>query len=921
MYTRAAALLAVLTLGAAAEANAQTIRAGRRDTITAGATVTAAFSIHNPTGNITQLTPRVLAPADWTVLVGVGPLALAPGASEMIMVSVAVPSRAAAGIYAIRVHATNSVSDSIMVRVTQRRALEVTLVDRPAFVVAGREYETKFLVRNRGNVPAVLRLDVRSSLGRAALDARTTRLESEASTLVRAHVATRPGLSAASDDVLELSAVQEGDSTPTVASSRVMIVPEPDRRIEEFLRIPTQVNLRAASSNAVSPFEVFGGGPVRDGSSTRMNFLFRGKTGAYSAFGERDEYRMEVAAPSWRARVGDHLYMLSPLTGGAQPGFGVGVDGTVGAISAGAYGQRFRRIIEKGDETGAFLMAKPRSDASLGLNYVARVGGAMPGNVASVAAGLERSDMSAELEVARSTSASGAGLARVARFSRSGSVYSFDLGHSAADTTFSGSQRGAQHTYVSASNQYFEHVSLSLNAGSHKSDLGRSTGVPYIDRMDVATLSATLFSRYTAELGGVARNTTVSGVTRRGAQGNLRVRGDHSILFGSLSVEGEVGQARDDLQDAGAYSNVSVGLRRAVRAGSVAMWAERYSGGSIIKGTDGTITFGGDATTSLRWLDLTLLGYATRVRTPGTAWHSQMDVLAAHTLANGNRIGLRARLTGGGTLSASDQSVAYLEYGIPLRLPVSRLRTPGRVYGRVVDATSGKGVANALVRLGPQVAITDGSGEVAFGGVPGGEHRLSMSQETSFADAVFVGDPTLHVDSTRTQPTTFRLAIARSARVDVMVRRFTTARTGVAGAPDSLADAGPLANAMLMLVSGRDTLYRTTRDDGRSAFTDVPPGTWTISIRGDAPAFHRFDPDRVELQLAPGETHRMEFRLVPRRREVQIIGDGQELRSEQAPPRPQAPAPGATRTRIPEEDRPDARRPEEQGGARHKSGS
>jgi len=298
-----------------------------------------------------------------------------------------------------------------------------------------------------------------------------------------------------------------------------------------------------------------------------------------------------------------------------------------------------------------------------------------------------------------------------------------------------------------------------------------------------------------------------------------------------------------------------------------------------------------------------------------------MDVLAAHTLANGNRISVRARLTGGGTLSASDQSVAYLEYGIPLRLPVSRLRTPGRVYGRVVDATSGQGVANALVRLGPQVAITDRTGAVAFGGVPGGEHRLSMSQETSFADAVFVGDPTLLVDSTRAQPTTFRLAIARSARVDVVVRRFAAARTGVAGAPDSLADAGPLPNAMLMLVSERDTLYRTTRDDGRVAFTDVPPGTWIISIRGDAPAFHRFDPDRVELRLAPGETRALEFRLVPRRREVQIIGDGQELKSETAAPRPQAPAAGATRTRRPEDTPPETTRSDGQGGAGHKSGS
>jgi hypothetical protein len=279
--------------------------------------------------------------------------------------------------------------------------------------------------------------------------------------------------------------------------------------------------------------------------------------------------------------------------------------------------------------------------------------------------------------------------------------------------------------------------------------------------------------------------------------------------------------------------------------------------------------------------------------------------MISRVIRNGNRVSLRARLIGGSSLSNSQQSVAFLEYGIPLRLPVSRLRTPGRVYGRVVDAVSGRGVPGALVRLGPQVAITDADGDVAFGGVPGGEHRLSMSQETSFAHAVFVGDPTVRVDSMRPRPTTFTLAIARGARLDIDARRFAIARTAVAGAQDSVVDAGPLSNATLVLAGERDTLYRTTRSDGKTSFTDVPPGRWVVSIRGDAPAFHRFDPDRAELTLAPGESRSLTFRLVPRKREIQIIGTDQELRSQPSDARnPAAPVPATPRTRKPDESRP-----------------
>jgi hypothetical protein len=246
--------------------------------------------------------------------------------------------------------------------------------------------------------------------------------------------------------------------------------------------------------------------------------------------------------------------------------------------------------------------------------------------------------------------------------------------------------------------------------------------------------------------------------------------------------------------------------------------------------------------------------------------------------------------------------VGYLEYSMPYGLPVSRLRTVGRVYGRVVDAVTGGGVPNALVRLGPQVAITDRTGNVAFGGVPGGEHRLSMSQATSFTDAVFVGDPTLIVDSLRTQPTNFTLAIARSAQLDVNVRRFAAVRTAVAGSADSLVESGSVANATLVLIGERDTLYRTTNDDGNVSFTDIPPGEWRIVIRGDAPAFHRFDPDRMDLTLAPGEARSVSFRLIPRKRDVQVIGDGQELKAITADPKTQT-APGVVKVIKPNNDK------------------
>jgi hypothetical protein len=875
------------------------IRATRRDTLRAGATVTSAFMVMNARQDSVEVAPSVETPKDWTVLMGNTILAVGGRSSAMLMLSVAVPARAAAGVYPIRVIVTSSAdprgaADSMLVVVPPRRALEVTLGDRPGFVVSGRNYDASWFVRNRGNLPTQIRIAVKSTLGVPAGGDTLITLAAEESRELRTRVRTRPGVHAASDDVLEISATMVGDTAaPAEVSARVTVVPEPTRKIENFLRMPVQANVRAANTPGVSPFELFGTGYLRDGSPVRAEFLVRARAGEYSPFGERDEYRLQVDAPSWRARAGDHFFMLSPLTGGLQPGFGASLEGTRGAFSAGAHGQQFRRDPQGGTETGAYAGAA-LNGGRVQLNAVTRNGGLQPGQVLGAVGSYARSFYHADVEVAQSsdTKSSANGAARTVRVGASFPAYSFDFGHSLADTTFLGAQRGSRHDYLTGNASPFELVSFGTNISRHRTDLSRSAGVPYMEALDVGLLSATALDRFTLELQSAQRSTEISGGTARGRQLGARLRADQDLPFVHLSFESEVGQARE-ADSSRQYTHLSLGARRGFRFGSASLWGETYSGGSILRGLTGSSTVGGDATLQLFGAtSATLVGYMTRNDLPGDGWTSQLDARVVHGLKTGATVSLRARLMGGGTVASRDRNVAYLEYGMPLRLPISRLRTPGRVRGRVVDAATGSGVPGALVRLGPQVAITDRDGEVAFGGVPGGQHRLSMSQETSFADAVFVDDPTVLVDSAQPTPTTFRLAIARGARVNIMARRYTALRTGIAGTPDSLVDAGPLANATLVLAGARDTLYRTTAENGMATFTDVPPGHWVIAIRGDAPAFHRFEPDRAELTLKPGEVQRHDFRLVPRRREVQMIGDGQELKSMTADPKSQAPQGG-----------------------------
>ena len=204
-------------------------------------------------------------------------------------------------------------------------------------------------------------------------------------------------------------------------------------------------------------------------------------------------------------------------------------------------------------------------------------------------------------------------------------------------------------------------------------------------------------------------------------------------------------------------------------------------------------------------------------------------------------------------------------------MPVGRARSIGRVRGRVVDQETGRGVAGTLVRLGPQAAITDAEGRVAFAGLPAGEYRLTIAQQKSQAAQVFSGDNTVIVDSLNHSPTTFNLAVQRAGAIDGRVRLMAVARTGVGTAPDSLADAGGLREISLALIGVRDTVYAESDANGTFRFSEVSGGVYTLRILTESVAGTRWEPSETEVSVAPGDTRAVTFRQVPRRRTVQMM--------------------------------------------------
>ena len=864
-------------------ASAQTLRLASRDTspIVAlpGTTVTAALRITNSSDARVTVAPRIEVPAEWSVPLGALPFALSAGESDSWILGIRVPSRAPAGRYRIAVAAQDSsgpsaVRDSLTVQVSTVRGLGLTLTNRPTYAVSGGRYQAVFLLQNNGNVPTIVRLRATSALGAPIeIDSAHITLAAGATHQVVARVSPRTKSVQALDDVLEVYALDRSDTTiAAAASARVTIVQEANTT-EPLHRVASQLRLRAANADAgVSPYELIGTGNLRDDGDEQLSFVLRGSPGKMSQFGDQDEYRAELRGLNYTARLGDGLYSGSSLSGNGQAGFGVGLDVREGELNAGAFTQRYRRQLGGPIETGAYasvraagLFATPR----LSMNALTRHGGSFAGQVLGAGAALRPLELaSIDIEVAGSTGPLGRGAATSARVS-GGDRVRYDVGHTGSDDNFAGISRGSVHDYADLSGRVTEDMQVAAAIGSHRSQ-GVILGLLSPQYFRSSTAELTYRTQFSLQYSSLSRTSNFGTTRIDESQHGMLVRSENNV--GPVRVWGTagVGTALTALSGRHPYHEMSLGGTAQLGRAALTLYGETSKGMSITRGTDNVATLGGDGRLAIgpstsvffNGFQTTLLG--------GGDHYAQLEGGISQALRAGSTLSLRMRLATN-AVDERSRELAFLEYSTPLQLPIGRSRSVGRVRGRVLDQETGRGVAGTLVRLGPQAAITDDEGRVAFAGLPAGEYRLSIAQGSAPATTIIAGASTVTVDSVRKSPTTFAVAIERAALLQGSVRLMAVARTGIESAPDSLADAGPLESVSLALIGTRDTLYANTDARGAYHFPEVASGSFTLKVLTAPRAGTRWEPSEIEVSVTPATTRDVAIRLLPRRRAVQLI--------------------------------------------------
>src|SRR5437764_622637 len=173
-------------------------------------------------------------------------------------------------------------------------------------------------------------------------------------------------------------------------------------------------------------------------------------------------------------------------------------------------------------------------------------------------------------------------------------------------------------------------------------------------------------------------------------------------------------------------------------------------------------------------------GNASMTELPGSAespsvvqrvrWFGQVQASIGRTMSRGGRLAVVYRSWQNVFASTDRRPSVYVELRQPFGLPTGVLRRGGTAEGRIVDATTGDGVAGALVRVGDRAAISDRNGRVTFSNLLVGTHHISVRPSGPAASSIIVGQTILDIPEHSDSPARFSISVAPPAYVRVVVR-------------------------------------------------------------------------------------------------------------------------------------------------------
>jgi hypothetical protein len=841
-----------------------------------------------------RLTPHIQLPDNWRPLLAPDAFEVPPGETNLLMLNAVVPAGTIAGTYPIIVELVSHRGqmmrrDTLNVAVLARRALRVSGEAGPRYARVDTAVTVDFVVRNEGNVPMTVDLRAR------AVDATATvrdsaRLSISPGDVRYVAVVVGPKRGVGGIQLVELHARAVGVAANYTGAFEVLRVAE---TTSSRMVLPLNVRMRAYTvpgsdtrsgtrSAAVTPAEISGS---IVGRSDTFNLLVRrpGAVGAF--FGERDEYRLRWAGTYGRIIAGDIVPNEGPGGGPIRESYemlsGYDVTARLGRFTANTYAGRDRLFATDATERGASLAVRALGSLSIGVGALQRTGvdsgdGGGGGRAWRAVTSVGGSSFGSPLLRGEISGGKGGISAYGVRAQRRFSRGWFDVSAADVGTAYPARERGSSRMSASAGARLSKLLSLRAWAGQYEMDTLASRLFAFRSNSYSAGFT---FGPLSTDVRQEEREAFIEGISYSSREESVRATIGRAFRRMTLHTGVETGRSHElngVVATTPFYRVSGSAYLHGNARGSGGVSLEYYSRTGEGIATNQQLT--GTVTTSARLLPgmrVELIGSVFQVLFPTVASYSTVNARLEQALGKtGQTVALRARTFA--TTSATtipERTTFFLEYGLPIGIPLPGLG-PRQVRARVVEAASGDVVPGALVRMGTFVAITDRDGKVRF--APEAALNALTVERPNASSPLVVDAPELAAArSTGRREVT--ISVGEGARVRGRVTRYDRVTH------DSVTPVGGIANVMVTLSRGDDTVNVVTQEDGAFDFRQLAPGSWTIAVSGGRiPPTYGFERSSATVVVEAGRSAMIEFRVMSRAADA-ALEDGGALT---LPPRP-----------------------------------
>lgn len=283
--------------------------------------VTLPFTIFNRGDRALHLEETMDLPEGWRILATRGSFSLEAGERKLRLVHILASSDVPAGKHIIpyKVMAIGSPNirshKKITVVINSTPKLLVDIIEKPEIVLAGEEYSVKVQVKNKGNVPLSLKVDVEDRLSYiTGFGPRHIKLKPSQKTIVTIKSSIPVSLKNSSTHTLKLSL--RGKSLTIDKLINTSIVSFSPNGLGLYHKIPSKISMKFTSNDnkGVLQTEMIAAGYLDQKNTQYLKLVYRDtQTHKHSSLGSGSEKHVTYNNDTFDVNLGDQLFSLTGL--------------------------------------------------------------------------------------------------------------------------------------------------------------------------------------------------------------------------------------------------------------------------------------------------------------------------------------------------------------------------------------------------------------------------------------------------------------------------------------------------------------------------------------------------------------------------------------------------------------------------------